>query len=73
VETTHEFNVEGFEGMACRLNEVDARMDAIVYDVCPVRFILCLEVCIEARFNTLQDRLPAVVSIFLENLTCLHC
>jgi hypothetical protein len=48
VETTHEFNVEGFEGMACRLNEVDARMDAIVYDVCPVRFILCLEVCIEA-------------------------
>jgi hypothetical protein len=62
VKPPHKFDVEGLERVSGRLNEVDTSMDAIVDDICPVWFVLCLEVCIESRLNTFQNRLPTAKS-----------
>lgn len=51
MKTSHELDVEGFERVAGGLNKVDTRVNAIIDDVCAVRFILCFKVGIESAFN----------------------
>ena len=62
MKTSHEFDVEGFEGVAGRLNKVDTRMNAIIDDISTMRFILCLEVRIESRLDTFQNGFPTIIS-----------
>jgi len=51
METSHELDVEGFKRVSGGLNKVDTRVNAIIDDVCAVRFILCFEVGIESAFD----------------------
>jgi hypothetical protein len=62
VKFPHEFNVEGFERVAGRLNKIDTRMNTIIDDICPVRFILSLEIGIESGLNTFKDWFPTIIS-----------
>ena len=48
MKSPHEFNVEGFKRVSGRLNKVDTGMNAIINNICPVRFILCLKICIKS-------------------------
>jgi hypothetical protein len=42
VQAAHDFDVEGLEGVASGLDEVDTGVDAVVDDVHTVHLILCL-------------------------------
>ena len=48
MESPHEFDVEGFERVAGRLNKVDTRVNTVIDNIGPVWFILCLEIGIES-------------------------
>jgi hypothetical protein len=74
METTHKFNVEGFERVASRLDKVNARVDSVVDNIFPVWFILRLKIGIEARLDALKDGFPAaIISSACMAVTCLHC
>jgi len=51
MKTSHKLDVKRFKRMACWLDKVDTRVDAIIDDVCAVRFILCFEVGVESAFD----------------------
>ena len=42
------------------LDKVEAGVDAIVYELCPVDAVLLLEIGVEASLNVLQDWVPAL-------------
>ena len=48
MQSSHEFNVEGFERVAGGLNKVDTCVNAVVDNVGPMWFILGLKVRIES-------------------------
>ncbi len=62
METSHEFDVEGFERVARGLNKVNTRVNTIVDDIRTMRFILCLKVRIEPRLDTFQNRFPTIIN-----------
>ena len=58
MEFSHEFDVEGFKRVSGGLNKIDTRMNTIINNIRPVRFILCLKIRIKSRFNTFQNGFP---------------
>ena len=48
MESPHEFNVDGFKRVSRRLNKIDTRMNTIINNIRPVRFILCLKIRIKS-------------------------
>lgn len=78
MEPPHELDVEWLERVTGRLNKVDARVNTVVNNIRPVRFVFCLEVGIESRLDTFQNWLPTATSGIDEErrgeeATCLHC
>jgi hypothetical protein len=74
VESSHEFNVNRLKRVSGGLNKVDTRVNAIVNDVGPMRFILGLKVRIKSRLDALQNGLPTEIrKRALYGETCLHC
>ena len=63
MESPHEFDVEGFETVSRWLNKVDTRMNAIINDIRPMRFILRLKICIKSRLDAFKNRLPPDISL----------
>ena len=62
MESPHELDVEGFERVSGRLNKIDTRMNTIINNVRPMRFILSLKICIKSRLDTFQNRFPTTPS-----------
>jgi hypothetical protein len=58
MEPSHKFDVEGLKRVSSGLDKVNTCMNTIVDDISPVGFILCLKVCVKARFNAFQDGFP---------------
>jgi hypothetical protein len=74
VESSHEFNVNRFKRVSGGLNKVDTRVNAIINDVGPMRFILGLKVRIKSRLDALQNGLPTEIrKRVVYGETCLHC
>ena len=63
MEPTHNFDVQGFEGVTCRLDEVHACVDPVINYVHAIDLVLRLEVCVKALLNVLHDRTPRVVVV----------
>ena len=45
--------------MTCGLDEVQARVDAIINDFCPVDAVLLFEIRVKSRFDVFNDGFPA--------------
>lgn len=63
VQSAHDFDIKGFEGMARRLDEVDACMHAVIHNVHAVDLVLGIKIRVEALFNVLDYRSPRIVVI----------
>ena len=62
MESPHEFNVEGFERVASRLNKVDTSVNTIIDNIRPVWFILRFKIRIKSRLDTFQNGFPTTRS-----------
>ena len=63
MKAAHNLNVKRLERVAGRLNEVDARMDAVVHNVHAVDLVLRVEVGIEALLDVLDDWAPGCIVV----------
>lgn len=63
VQPAHDLNVQRLQGVARRLDEVDARVDTVVDDVGPVDLVLGLEVSVVSLLNVLDNRAPRVIVV----------
>lgn len=63
MEAAHDLNIQGLQGVAGGLNEIDAGMNAVVNNVHTVDFVLGVEVGIEPLLDVLDDRAPGVVVV----------
>ena len=63
MHAAHHLNVQGLQGVAGRLDEVNAGVDAVVDNVAAVDLVLGLEVGVEALLNVLDNRAPRVVVV----------
>jgi hypothetical protein len=63
VETAHNLNVQGLQGVARRLNEVDTGVDAVVDNVAAVDLVLSLEIGIVALLDVLDNWAPRVIVV----------
>lgn len=63
VESAHDFDVEGLQGVAGRLDEVDAGMDPIVNNVHAVDLVLGVEVGIVAELNVFHNWAPRIIVV----------
>ena len=75
VQSAHDLDIQGLQGMAGGLDEVDACVDSVIHDVHPVHLVLRLEVCVKALFNVLDDRAPRIVVVneIAESWCVHHC
>jgi hypothetical protein len=58
VKAAHDLNVKRLQGVAGRLDEVNASMDAVVNNVHTVDLVLSFQVGIEALLDVLDNRSP---------------
>jgi hypothetical protein len=58
METAHDLNVEGLEGVASGLNEEDTGVNAVVHNVHAVDLVLGIEVSIKSLLDVVNDRAP---------------
>ena len=73
VQTAHDFNVKGFEGVTGGLDEVDACVNAVVDNVHSVDLILSLEVGVESLLDVLNDWSPRIVVVDeITEARCVH-
>ena len=63
MESSHEFDIDGFKRVSGGLNKIDTRMNTIINNIRPVRFILCLKIRIKSRFNTFQNGFPTLKTV----------
>lgn len=63
MQAAHDLDVQGLQGVAGGLDEVDAGVDAVVHNVAAVDLVLGLQVGIEALLDVLDDRAPRVVVV----------
>jgi len=63
VQPAHDLNVQRLQGVARRLDEVDARVDTVVNDVGAVDLVLGLEVGVVSLLNVLDNRAPRVIVV----------
>ena len=63
MESAHDLNIQRLQRVTGRLHEVDAGMHSVVHDVHPVHLVLCIQVCIEALLDILNDRSPRIIVI----------
>jgi hypothetical protein len=58
VKLLHHLNVDGLQGVAGGLDEVDNGMDTVVDDVHAVDLVLSIQVCVEPLLNVLDNGIP---------------
>lgn len=58
VKPLHKFNVERFQAVARRLDEVQAHVDAIVADRLALNARFSVQIFLVLGFNVVDDRLP---------------
>lgn len=63
MKSAHDLDIKGFKRMSGRLNEVDARMHAIIYNIHAIDLVLGIKIGVEACLNVLNDRSPRVVIV----------
>ena len=63
MHAAHHLNVQGLQGVAGRLDEVNAGVDAVVDNVAAVDLVLGLKVGVEALLNVLDNRAPRVIVV----------
>lgn len=63
METAHDFNVQGLERVAGRLNKVNAGVNPVVDNIHPVDFIFSLQVGIKPLFNVFHNGSPRIVVV----------
>ena len=63
MKATHDLDIKGLQGVASRLNEVDAGMNPVVHDVHSIDLVLGFQVGIKSLFNVLHDRSPRIVIV----------
>ena len=63
MKSAHDLNVQRLQGVASRLDEVDAGMDAVVDNVHAVDLVLSLEVGIESLLDVLDNWSPRLVVV----------
>ena len=63
VQASHDLDVERLQGVAGGLDEVDARVHAVVDDVHPVDLVLGVEVGVEALVDVVDDGPPRLVVV----------
>jgi hypothetical protein len=63
VQSAHDFNVEGLQGVAGGLDEIDTGVNTVIDDVCAVNLVLCLQVGIVSLLDVLNDRAPRVIVV----------
>lgn len=63
VQSSHDLDIEGLEGVARGLDEEDAGVDPVVDNVHPVDLVLGIEVGIEALLNVVHNGTPRLVVV----------
>jgi hypothetical protein len=63
MKSAHNFNVQGLQRMASRLDEVDAGMNSVVDDVHAIDLIFCVQVGIEALLNVIHNWSPRLIIV----------
>jgi hypothetical protein len=58
MQSTHDFNVQRFQGVASWLNEVHAGMNSVVDNVHSVDLVLGIQIRIEALLNVIHNWAP---------------
>jgi hypothetical protein len=59
VQSLHELNVQGLEGVAGGGNEIKASIDTGIGDLATVHSVLLFKICVKSTFDRLQDGFPA--------------
>jgi len=63
MQSAHNFDVQWLQSVARWLNEVNARMNAIVNNVHAIDLVLSIQVGIEALLNVVNDWSPRLVIV----------
>lgn len=63
VEFAHNFDIQRLQRMACRLNEVDTRVDPIIHNIHSVHFVLGIEIGVEALLYVLNNCFPGTIIV----------
>ena len=63
MQTTHDLDIERFQGVTGRLDEVDARVDAIVDDVHTIDLVLGVEIDVEPLIDVVDDGTPGLIVV----------
>ena len=63
VKLLHHLNVDGLQGVAGGLDEVDNGMDTVVDDVHAVDLVLSIQVCVEPLLNVLDNGIPRLIVV----------
>ena len=63
MEAAHDLNVKRLQGVASRLDEEDAGMDAVIDNVHTIDFVLGIQVGIKALLNVVNDRPPRLIVV----------
>jgi len=63
VELLHHLNVDGLQGVASGLDEVNNGVDAVVDNVHAVDLVLSIQVGVEALLNVLDNGVPGLIVV----------
>jgi hypothetical protein len=63
VKLLHHLNVDGLQGVASRLDEVNNGVDAVVDNVHAVDLVLSVQVGIEPLLNVLDNWIPRLIVV----------
>lgn len=63
MELLHHLNVDGLQGVASGLDEVDNGVDAVVDNVHAVDLVLSIQVGVKALLNVLDNGVPGLIVV----------
>jgi len=63
MQSTHDFDVEGLQSMACRLDEVNAGVNPVVDNIHAVDLVLCVQIGVITELDILHNGAPGVVVV----------
>lgn len=63
MQLLHHLNVDGLQGVASGLNEVDNGVDAVVDNVHAVNLVLGIQVGVKALLNVLDNGVPGLIVV----------
>ena len=63
MQSTHDLDVKGLQRVTGWLDEVNASMHTVIYDVHAIDLVLRLEISIESLLNIFHDWAPRVVIV----------